>query len=245
MGGALFCNLNEGNIMPKVVRTVETYPGTSVYRERYLTLPFNEVTRAEKTKYIAGKIALGGLLAGVIWGLGAPGETASEAELMSNARSQVLPTFEHMSDKARFEAQYLNPVYVEPTNRDSFNSRGLWGAVNNASPLTLRVGQNCLAGSAFDTRPKDVYRGNPVSGVAAVTYEDGLVMVHPAGNGSTALEFKSEGGILKPTDNTINSLRVNSCNVDPGVPVYSDDSDATYAPTDLGNKFVAQAPFLP
>lgn len=87
----------------------------------------------------------------------------------------------------------------------------------NRPQIGVSLGQNCLADTAYNTRPSSV-RSDSISAVAALSMADGNVIVTPyGGTERSALEFTVTNGRLVPTPQTANTLRANGCLVEDGI----------------------------
>jgi hypothetical protein len=212
--------------MPTVQRQNPNY--VSAVRLRKEKVAWNDMTKPEvhKTSAKYARRAIGALvLTGAVgWLAGSPPHDRDMDKVIAAARQHATDDYLKMSTLQKYEAAYTNPYTVH----ESFVEGGhrvlkhIWGP---SESYGLKVGQACLAGTAYDTSASRIEgraaNGN-ISAVAALAVEDGTVAVHPAGSNTVTLKFTEANGVLVPTAATSESLEANGCEPTSGVLTFED-----------------------
>lgn len=143
-----------------------------------------------------------------------------QEELNAQAIVEAEQLYADAPDAGRYAMLYLNdsdPILV----KDIKGGNGFFGSAGefNDYPTEVYTGQDCLAGSAFDSRPSEI-RGRTsgdIGATASVTIEDDLITVRPAATDAEPLRFAENSAGLLEADNsfTRNTLVAYGCDPEP------------------------------
>lgn len=154
--------------------------------------------------------------------LGDRSERIARTEQIEIAHNRAERILSSGSAIEKFTRQYIEPDYiiVEGERGGSFIADiNLFEERFDARPeLGVYVGQNCLAGSGFDTSPSSI-RGRRIAGEISAPatleiLENNKVAIHAAGSGAVTLIFENPNdGPLKPSEATSRTLVGMNCNL--------------------------------
>ncbi len=133
--------------------------------------------------------------------LGKPSTQISKQERITAGRSEAARSFDQATVADRFSIQFIAPATVE--TQASRGGESLIGAITTSSEITsVQYGQDCLAGTAYDTTSASIRGGahGDISAVAALRYraDSKRVTIYPAGSNAGPLEFN-----VNPSDQTL------------------------------------------
>lgn len=167
--------------------------------------------------------------------LGDMGHNRTGSEMLAVAQSRIDHDFAVGSETDRFAMMYLAEDPGSSYDRINVGSRvetaGLLRVFGNMAAIDKEFlfGQDCLVGSAYDTRPSEI-RGRRVSGdisaVAGLNVVGNTVVVYSATTGPEPLRFEqtADGRFRADDEATVATLEAYGC--DPVVtkpPVYEYD----------------------
>lgn len=222
------------------------------FPEEYETvnIPRNELSTNEKQQLRKRRISQGVAAVAIIalasgaWKMsGDSGREMTKAEAGSVALDAVAARYKNMTPRQQFEWMYAGQII---TGRQDMRTGGTgfrgWLARTGAESAPYSFGQDCLAGTAYDTTSSEIrgWSHGDISAVASLAIDaQGDVRVYPAGSEAPPLHFTQENNELVPGKATVRTLSANNC--EPyGLKIVDEDE---FHKDLLG--LAAQSPFRP
>jgi hypothetical protein len=179
----------------------------------YITqrLPWAELTETQKRRKIYKGVVWAGIVAIAGLSAGKPADKLPEEQIANSTRQSVIDFYKTRTDEYKYAMSFLGyyPVADIPT---ATGGQKLLGMVTRRS-ISVFVGQTCLEGRAYDTRPSQI-RGKANGDISAVASFDATptsLDVHPAGSNARGLSFTKTSNTLIPTPESVSTLGTYGC----------------------------------
>jgi hypothetical protein len=197
-----------------------------VYFDHYQRLNWGDLTGKEKIKELgksAGKLVAATAFLGITQLLvGETGSDLPDAEFDTRAKSEVTAQYMGVTALDKFEMTYLKTQDTQVSLYDG--GSGILGAITGSSAHSYTYGQQCLAGTAYNTNPSEIrgFSGGDITAAASLAASAyGGVEVYPAGSITPPLVFEySDTGVLLPDNRTARTLADHGCNTS-GLPIWA------------------------
>lgn len=177
----------------------------------YTKLPWKELLPEEKRAKVAKYSAFVGVAAAAIWSIGTPNHDLPKEQVDAAVRKAAIDFYKTRTDEYKYAVSYLGYYEVGdiPTNSGGEKLLGF----KTQKSISLKIGQTCLDGKAYDTRPSEIRgraRGD-ISAVASFDATPSALDVNPAGSNARGLSFTKTSNTLIPTPESVDTLGTYGC----------------------------------
>lgn len=174
-------------------------------------LPWAELTATQKRGKTYKGVVWAGILALASLSVGKPADGLPQEQIAIAARQSAIDFYKTRTDEYKYAVSFLGhyPVRDIPTTA---GGEKVLGMVSQRH-LSLYLGQTCLAGKAYDTRPSEI-RGRArgeISAVASFDATPSALDVNPAGSNARGLSFTKTSNTLIPTPESVDTLGTYGC----------------------------------